>query len=195
MMINLGLSEMRFIETYISNKIRRLLKSPIKKKNIFRLSSEGAHFLVIFSKSPSLFIKEEIYSVIIISEKLQLPRFTLTSKLNLTSRLDSIMNSTMDEIAKLEAGDKKLKKIAIPDFPELNEKFVLLGEDEKSVIRFYSKERSKKISLIKNSIELSAQSDLFTIKLDTSHHDEISEEEKMRRSIKTARRLYHIFAS
>ena len=124
MMINLGFSEIRFLESYVSTKIRRLIQTPVKKKNIYRFSSEGAQFLVIFSNLPSLFNKEEIYSIIVISEKLQLPRFTLTSKLNITNRLDSIMNSTMDQLAKLEAGAKNLHKIEIQAYPELNKRFI-----------------------------------------------------------------------
>jgi hypothetical protein len=195
MMINLGFSEIRFLESYVSTKIRRLIQTPVKKKNIYRFSSEGAQFLVIFSNLPSLFNKEEIYSIIVISEKLQLPRFTLTSKLNITNRLDSIMNSTMDQLAKLEAGAKNLHKIEIQAYPELNKRFVLLGEDEKLVIRFFSKERSKKIFQIKSSIELSANSDLFTIKTDVSQHNEISEENKMRRTINIARRIYRVLSN
>ena len=61
MMINLGFSEIRFLESYVSTKIRRLIQTPVKKKNIYRFSSEGAQFLVIFSNLPSLFNKKEIY--------------------------------------------------------------------------------------------------------------------------------------
>lgn len=195
MMINLGFSEMVFLESYVLTKIRKLIQSPVSKKNIYRFSSEGAQFLVIFSNLPSLFNKEENYSMIVISEKLHLPRFTLTSKLNITDRLNSIMNSTIDQLAKLEASDKNLHKIEIQAYPELNKRFVLLGEDKKAINQFFTVERSKKISQTKNGFELSANSDLFTIKSDISQHDKISEEDKMRRVIKLARKLYRIFAS
>ena len=192
MMINLGFSEMRFIESYISNKIRRMIKSPLKKKNIFRLSSEGAQFLVVFSNLPSLFNKSETYSITVISDKLQLLRFSITSKLNITDRLDSMMSSTMDQLAELEAGDKNLHKIEIPAFPELNKKFVLLGENTRTINQFLTIERSKKLSQIKDSFELSANADLFTVKVDTSHYKDISEEDKMRRATALARRIYRI---
>ncbi len=195
MMINLGFIEMRFIESYISTKIRRLIQSPVTKKNIYCLSSEGAKYLVIFTNPPSLFNKEDIYSIIVISEKLHLPRFTLTSKLNITDRLNSIMSSTMDQLAELEAGDKNLHKIEIQAYPELNKRFVLLGEDKKTINQFFTVERSKKISKTKNDFVLSANSDLFTIKSDISRQDKISEKDKMRRVIKLARKLFRIFAS
>ena len=195
MMINLGFSEMRFIESYISGKIRKLIQTPLKKKNVFRFSSEGAQFIVIFTNPPSLFIDEENYFITIISEKIQLPRFILTSKLNLTNRLDSIMSSTMDQLTKMETSDKNLNKIEIKDYPDLNKKFALLGNDKKLINQFFTTDKSEKISQIKNRFECFADHDLFTIKLDTYLLDEISEEEKMRRAIKLARRVYRIFSS
>lgn len=195
MMINLGFSEMGFIESYISTKIRRLIQSPVSKKNIYRFSSEGAQFLVMFSNLPSLFNKEENYSIIVISEKLHLPRFTLTSKLNITDRLNSIMSSTMDQLAELEVGDKNLHKIEILAYPELNKRFVLLGEDKKAINQFFTVERSKKISQTKNGLELSANSDLFTIKSDISQLDKINEKDKMRKAIRLAHKIYHILMS
>ena len=82
MMINIGFSEMGFIESYISNKIRNVIQSRVHKKNVYRFSSEGAQFFIIFSNLPSLFNEEDNYLMMVISEKLQLPRFSLESKLN-----------------------------------------------------------------------------------------------------------------
>lgn len=195
MMINLGFSEMRFIESYISSKIRRLIQAPLKKKNVFRFSSEGAQFIVIFTNLPSLFIEKEKYFITVISEKIQLPRFFLTSKLNLSNRLDSIMSSTMDQLAIMETYDKNLNKIELKDFPELNKKYALLGRDNNSINQFFAAEKAEKISNIKDRFELFADHDLFTIKLDTYLFDEIGEVEKMRKVTKLARRVYRIFAS
>jgi hypothetical protein len=195
MMINLGFSEMRFIESYISSKIRKLIQTPLKKKNVFRFSGEGAQFIVIFTNPPSLFIDEEKYFITVISEKVHLPRFFLTSKLNLSDRLDSIMSSTMDHLTELEINDKNLNKIEIKHYPELNKKYALLGENKKSTIQFFTEEKSEKLSQIKNRFEIFANRDLFTIKLDTYLYDEISEVEKMRKSIKLAQSVYRIFSS
>ena len=167
MMVDLGFSEMSFIETYISHKIRRLMSFTLKQKNVFRFSSEGAQFVIIFTNQPSLFIRHETYFLTVISEKLHLPKFTLTSKLNITDRLDSIMSSTMDQLAEAEAGDKKLKKIELKDYPELNNKFALLGNDKNLINQFFTAEKAEKITQVKNRFELFADHDLFTIKLDT----------------------------
>ena len=192
LMINLGFSEFKFPGSYIANKIRRLLSKPIRKKNIFSLSAEGAQFLVIFSKPPSIFNKTESYSITVISDKLQLPRFTITSKLNVTNRLDSIMNKTMDQVAQLEASEKNLHKIEISTYPDLNKRFVLLGENRDSVTMLFTIERSKKFAQIKDGFELYANSDLFTLKMDSSNYSASSETDKIRKALALARRIYRI---
>ncbi|MEJ2543288.1 MAG: hypothetical protein P8Y99_04415, partial [Calditrichaceae bacterium] len=115
--------------------------------------------------------------------------------LNLSDRLDSIMSSTMDHLTELEINDKNLNKIEIKHYPELNKKYALLGENKKSTIQFFTEEKSEKLSQIKNRFEIFANRDLFTIKLDTYLYDEISEVEKMRKSIKLAQSVYRIFSS
>ena len=192
LMINLGFSEFKFPGSYIANKIRRLLNEPIRKKNIFTISAEGAQFLIIFPSLPSPLKQTEFFLLTVISEKMTLPRFTLTPKLNVTNRLDSIMNKTMDQVAQLEASEKNLHKIEISTYPELNKRFVLLGENRDSVTMLFTIERSKKFAQIKDGFELNANSDLFTLKMDSSNYSASSETDKIRKALALARRIYRI---
>ena len=192
MMINLGFSEAGFIESYILNKIRRILKTKVKKKNIFRYSSEGAQFLIIFSNTPSYFNRQNFYSISVISEKLQLPRLTLKSKLHITDRLDIMMSSTMDQLAESEIRDKNLHKIEIASYPELNQHFVVLGENKDTLKDFFTIEKSRKLTQIKDDIKLSANQDLFMLNVNVSQNTESSDENIMRKAINLSRKIFHI---
>lgn len=192
MMINLGFSEFKYPGSYIYNKIKQLLNTSIRKKNIFCMKGEGALFLFIYDHLPSFSDRIEKFMLTVISDKLILPMFTLTPKLNVTDRLDSIMSDTMDQLAVLEAGDKKLHKINISVSPEFNKRFILLGKDIKSINKVFTIYKSKQLLQIKDGFEINADSDLFTLKINFDKPGNIGNENKIRRSIALARKIYRI---
>ncbi|MEJ2055781.1 MAG: hypothetical protein P8X42_17850, partial [Calditrichaceae bacterium] len=149
-------------------------------------------FFVIFSKQPSVLNDVQSFIFGVYSEKLNLPGLKLSSKTQSTQRLNSVMNTTLEQLAELEAAEQRLHKITFPHIPGFNERFILLAEDEKTLVQFFVMDRSEKLTQLKEDFELNGEGRLFTLKMNF-RRDDLTLEDRIRKTSGLGKKIYRIF--